>query len=463
MPGTTLVREAPLPVWTRPTPAPPIQHKRVYHDDTAATSFGFPVALIYLFALFSLGTEFSLALLGVKPYLTWICGPLGMIAAIASGNLFRTWKPGPGRWLILFTLWMLLALPLSYYKTGSLDVMTEYTTRQLPALFLLAALVTSLRQVEWFCRMMAFAGLFLLVMCVKFGGYSDNRFMIPGTSLENPNDFATHLLIAMPFCLLLVLNSGGFLKILGIAGVGGLTLTILRSGSRGALIALLAVIALLFWRLSGAQRASLVAICVVGGGLAVAIFPQVLWERFKTVFSSDPTPQNNAETASDSRTLELAESSSNARWYILKRSLEFTVKNPVFGLGPGNFAVAEAGLAKEQGKRGFWLGTHNSYTQASSEGGIPAFLFFTATVVSAIRANLRIHGLTRKHREFRSIANTALCLTLTLFGFAVNILFSHLAYRYYLPMLAGLTVAFSTLAEREIQAVLTPNRNGNRS
>jgi hypothetical protein len=450
-------------VRARAQPPPPFKPKLVYQDQTPATLLGFPIALVYVLALFSLSTELGMILLGVKPYITWITGPIGMMAAFASGNLLRSLKPGPGRWLILFTVWMILAIPFSIFRGGSLAVMQDYTLKQLPVLLMLVALTTSLGQVEWFCRTMAFTGVLLLLICLKFGGYADNRFMIPNTSLENPNDFATHLLIALPFCLLMILNSSRFsvLKVIGIVGVGGLTLAILRSGSRGGLIALLAVIALLFWHLPGIQRVSLLAVCVVCAGLATAIFPQVLWDRFKTILSTEAPAQTSTDsTSTDSRTVEFAESSTNSRWYLLKRSLVFSAKNPILGLGPGNFVVAETGLAKQEGRRGAWLGTHNSYTQASSEGGIPAFLFFTAALVSSIGINARIYKRTWRHRELKPIANTALCLMLALSGFAVDILFSHLAFRYYLPMLAGITMAFSAVAEREIQAALAPSRNG---
>jgi putative inorganic carbon (HCO3(-)) transporter len=436
-----------IPTHTRATPPAPIRPKPIYVDNTATTGLTFPIALFYVFALFSLGNEFSIILLGVKPYFTWVTGPIAIIAAVASGNLFRAWDLGPGRWLILFTFWMMLATPFAIYHAGSIAAIQEYTLKQLPVLFMLAALITSLRQVEWFCRMMAFAGLMMVGISLRYGGFSDNRFMLPGTSLENPNDFATHLLLALPFCLLMMLNSSWIFRIIGIASSGSLVLIILRSGSRGGFIALMAMVAIMFWKMSGGQRVVVLAVCIICGSIAMAVFPQILWDRFKTILSTDTSAENSTE----SRTVALAEASTNGRMYLLRRSLEFTARHPIFGLGPGNFIVAEAADANAKNERGSWLGTHNSYTQASSEGGIPAFLFFAAAVVSAIRINGGIYRRTRQRPEFKRIANIALCLMLTLIGFAVNILFSHLAFRYYLPMLAGLTVAFSAITEREIR------------
>jgi O-antigen ligase len=272
--------------------------------------------------------------------------------------------------------------------------------------------------------------------------------------LENPNDFATHLLIALPFCLLMMLNAGRFslMRIIGLVGLAGVTLTIVRAGSRGGLIALVVVLMLLIWKGTGGQRVALLGIFLACAGIAAAVFPQVLWDRFKTIISSESTVSPGETLEEAANTVELAEASIRGRWYVLQRSLEYTIRNPLFGVGPGNFPVAEADAAKALGRRPAWMETHNSYTQASSEGGIPAFLFFTAALVSAIRINAKIHRLARNNPQLRSVANIALCLMLALTGFGVNILFSHLIFRYYLPMLVGATIAFSHVAEREIQA-----------
>jgi len=328
--------------------------------------------------------------------------------------------------------------------------MREFVLKQLPALLMLAALTTNMKQMQWLCRMIAFAGAMMVVLSLRFGGYVDNRLTLPGTSLGNPNDFATHLLLILPFCVWLIFSSSWAFKIVGVVSSGALGLIVLRSGSRGGFLTLIAMIAVIFWKSSGGQRLAIVAVCVAGTVLAVSIFPQVLWNRFETIYAGAPPANVGGFGDDSSETVAVAESSTNARWYILKRSVEFTLQNPLFGLGPGNFAIKEADLAHGEGRRGSWIGTHNSYTQASSEGGIPAFLFFAATLFSAMRINAGIHKRTRNRPELRNISRTALCLLVTIAGFSVNILFSHLAFRFYVPMLVGMTIAFSVVVEQEM-------------
>ena len=52
-----------------------------------------------------------------------------------------------------------------------------------------------------------------------------------------------------------------------------------------------------------------------------------------------------------------------------------------------------------------------------------------------------------------SIRNTAFCMMVSILGFCISIFFSAISYRYYLPSLVGLTIAFSAAAQREMNSV----------
>jgi O-antigen ligase len=71
-------------------------------------------------------------------------------------------------------------------------------------------------------------------------------------------------------------------------------------------------------------------------------------------------------------------------------SLETTAKHPLFGIGPGQF----------ENFSGSWHLTHNTYTEFSSEAGLPAlclFLFLVWTTFKNLRvraADVRLRVLT---------------------------------------------------------------------
>ena len=104
------------------------------------------------------------------------------------------------------------------------------------------------------------------------------------------------------------------------------------------------------------------------------------------------------------------------------------------------------------GHRGMWHETHNSYTQISSECGIPALIFFVSAVVSAYRLALKTYRLARANPGNCGIAATAFSLMLGIIGFMSVIMFANFGYRFYEPALCGLCVMMYTAAQHEMAA-----------
>lgn len=140
----------------------------------------------------------------------------------------------------------------------------------------------------------------------------------------------------------------------------------------------------------------------------------------------------------DDEQLVEARGSSEARKNLLKASIKITIQNPLVGVGPGQFAVAENDDQKRLGRtRGAWQVTHNSYTEVSSETGIPGLLLFAGSFF--LSASSRCAGLSLRASLYPEVRRFATCLMLSIAAFAVCITFASLAYRFYLPTLIGLT------------------------
>lgn len=415
-------------------------------DRSAAVTVGFIATAVYIVALLTVSAELSTRIFGMKPYLTWVAGPIAFVAALASGNLFRMMSPGPARWFTLFAIWMVIGFPFGVYRQGSLDLLQEAITKQYVVLPFLICLVVTRKQMHAMMMTMGLTALLVAAITWKYGEYSGNRLIVRGTSLGNPNDLATHVVLALPFCLWIMLNHSKFsiFRFLGMAGMLGMLLITLRTSSRAGLLALAACFAVWFFKVGGRQKIVLVVTVVACMLLAAAIFPGIVFQRLGTFFSSQPAE------GQDARTLELATASSEQRMEVLKQSLVLTMMNPVFGVGAGNFVIAEATAARDAGERADWLGTHNSYTQASSEGGMLAFIFFTGSLVSAIRMANSLHTRTKNLPQLKDLSTAAFCLLLSMAGFAVCIFFAHLAFRYYVPLLLGLTIALKQVVDREL-------------
>jgi O-antigen ligase len=158
----------------------------------------------------------------------------------------------------------------------------------------------------------------------------------------------------------------------------------------------------------------------------------------------------------DAEMLGSAVTSSSNRMQMLLRSLELTAKHPLFGVGPGMFPVAENDMAVAEGKRGAWLGTHNSFTEVSSECGIPAFLFYSAILLLSLKKSYSLYRRTKANPEWKEISTHALALNYSLIAFFVTGIFVHSAYTALLPVLAGLTVSLVRTAEPLLAAASAP-------
>jgi O-antigen ligase len=133
---------------------------------------------------------------------------------------------------------------------------------------------------------------------------------------------------------------------------------------------------------------------------------------------------------------------------LVKTSLRYTLSHPLFGVGPDQFATAVSQDAARASQHLPWLGTHNTYTQVSSECGIPALFLYLAVIGLCLRSNFRLYRRTLDRRACRDLAGLSRCLLAGTLVFAVSAFFFHMAYSAYLPGLAGFTVALELAVAR---------------
>jgi O-antigen ligase len=172
------------------------------------------------------------------------------------------------------------------------------------------------------------------------------------------------------------------------------------------------------------------------------LMPAALKDRFVTTFSGEYLTASGELQAT-------ALASKEQRLMLLEHSLLLTFTHPLFGVGPGQFQVASSQEPEQQGIA--WRETHNAFTQVSSETGLPGFLLYVAAlwycfgITGALARASRAPGL-------EDLGAMAYCMRLSLVCFTVTSMFSSVAYAFYFPTLAGLTVALDAVGQREILA-----------
>jgi O-antigen ligase len=303
---------------------------------------------------------------------------------------------------------------------------------------LFAGTIVTWKECRWVFTCAAVSFLIPIVFSLYYGGASDRLNLDFKGSIANPNYLAAHLLLLLAFCLFFVLRpkSPFVFRILA-CGVGALGLyAILRTGSRGAMIALGVGMLLLIWRSTTRQRVIMTFLAPLAIAGTLFLIPTSTLNRL-TSFSPDE----------DSR-LEAIQSS-ESRQYLLRKSIDFSLQHPIFGVGMGQFSLVEGMTSREAGERGNWHETHNAFTQVSSETGMPALVFFVGSIAAMLLLFNKVVKRAKAvgHAEMMVAAN---CAFIGAVAFCVAIFFLSLAYVFYLPALTGLAIAMNACADREL-------------
>jgi len=180
-------------------------------------------------------------------------------------------------------------------------------------------------------------------------------------------------------------------------------------------------------------------VCIAAVLLVGVMFaPPVFWDRLGTLWNNPDTPEYTGQFRSELEELA-AEESTEGRLEILSRSIQYTIEHPIFGLGLGNFNLVSG--AQHSQEPNAWMGTHNTFTQISSEAGLPALAFYLALLASAVRSMKHIRLIARQPRHRPELKLMASATLVSLLSFAFGACVAHLAYEYYYFYVVAIAVA----------------------
>ena len=415
---------------------------------------GFVTLLMFLFVSYSRLIDFRFSYL----HLPMITSIFALTIAILSGGIKRAFTSRVGMCLCAFTIWILIAIPFSFWRGGSVHFFRELWSKSFLVFLIIPGLILTIRQ----CRNAMYTvgwGVLIVSLMALYFKYTieGGRLGLPDGMLTNPNDVAQVILIALPFWLLMAVSqkSNVFQRILAVGCMLLLLLVLFKTGSRGGLVTLVALCLLTFLRVSSANRLKLFgAVCVIAV-VCYPLVPRSLRERYKTVVSENKSDETF-----------IAQESKEERLQLLMMSLKLTARHPLLGLGPGQFETAAADYAKQNHQFAHWRETHNVYTQVSSEEGLPGLLFYVGAIIYCFK---ELHFVRRQSPKplptwnvthpqqsnsadlgmARELSWMAFCLELSLIAFCVFGCFSSTAYHFFFPTLAGIVVALGALGRQE--------------
>lgn len=411
--------------------------------------FSFLCFCIFNLAAYSRFFEWQLHWLHV-PFIT---STIALMGAAMEGRLLAVFGTRVGMCMAILTGLYTINVPFSTWRGGSMGIFTGEWLKTLATFAIAGALIFNLRQCRTALVSIGFGSGIAGLLVTSLGRVSGGRLSMSQGTLGNANTVAFDLLLGLPFLWLVLKdpNSGKLKKLLAACLMMNGTVAILRAGSRGGLIgfALLSFLFFLRSSITGKILMSCAGVLLVLGGLT--FLPSSVKARYATTFSGSDS-QAVQEAMSDSE--ESAVLSAAARRQLLINSLKVSLSHPLFGVGIGQFATYMARIENAEGLHSGWQGTHNTYTQISSEAGTPALIAFLCMIVFSITG---VHAVSKRAKtlrtpgnQFPDIIDVAFALNAALIVYAVCVCFDYIAYSTTLPVLAALAIALMRCGNLEL-------------
>ena len=264
---------------------------------------------------------------------------------------------------------MVVGVPFAYHRGIAFDIVIfRYLSNIIYFLVLISAIQTE-RHLKTIIFTIVCGTLFYSVFSLlRTSGDDIGRFSYG--KMYDPNDLAFILVSLSPLALIFITDQSKLKKLLGYLTFIISTIVIIKTGSRGGGVALGIVLLYLFASkriFSFGKKIFLISV------LLIAIFikiDQMPIERFTTII--DLKDDYNV-------------SSEFGRLSLWKRAAEFTLSNPVTGVGVGCFSFAIGYLRESEGILPRWQTAHSSYFLIAAEMGVPGILLFIVLILKNIK------------------------------------------------------------------------------
>ncbi len=332
--------------------------------------------------------------------------------------------------VILFAI-MLIGVPFSLWPARSLSFAIKSESENLVLMALVAASIRSMRDIEWFTKINLYGALFFsLIVSLFFSVGQDGR--LGNLVYYDANDFALVMVVTIPFALY-TLRAGNARKgrLLGLIALGFILLGIVKSGSRGGFISLIAVMMYILVRYGAIPRKVRTAIALAGVAFIAILGSDKYWTQISTI--ANPEGDYNWTDPV-------------GRKAVWERGLGYVEHSPIFGVGLRAFPIAEgeSDLARSLSAQGHgfkWSVAHNSFLETAAELGIPGLVVFISFFVVALRmlAAVRPGGRYGPWVTTRELAISQMLIG-SFVGFMIAGVFVSAEYFSYLYFLLGLAI-----------------------
>jgi O-antigen ligase len=402
---------------------------------TAKRTHGLTFVLLFLFSvvLYLRPYELIPALAGFKTMAFWV-GIVTLTAYFATqlaveGNL--TARPREVNMVLLIGVAGLLSIPLAIEPTEAWNTFVDFLIKTILIFIVLVNVIRTEGRMKLMMYLVLGVSIYLSIHVItdyqagvfKIGAAETNTQRVMGAIgglFENSNDLALHLVTMVPLAFMLGIENKNPLRRIVFWGTSLLMIAaVIITFSRGGFIGLIVMALVLVRKLGRRNKSMALGALVLGVIFFLVVAPGAYAGRLATIFDS----------AAD------VTGSSSQRTEVLKRSIWVTLRYPLFGVGLGNFHHKSA---QE-------LGTHNAYTQVSSEMGIAAMVFYIIFLVHPLRKLRMIEREMFERNENSRFYYFAIGIQASLVGFMVSSFFAAVAYQWYIYYLVAYAICLRRL------------------
>ena len=275
-----------------------------------------------------------------------------------------------------------LFIPIAQAPQDSWTVLLDLFIKVVIIFILMINVIDTRKRLESMMRLIVIAGTVLSIFAAfdyasgTFGTVDKSVGVriagVVGGIFSNPNDLATSFNLLIPLAVGLALLRQGRQRYFYFACAAILATGVVLTFSRGGFLGLVAVCAVLLWKLSRESKALSALALILTVFIFLSAMPVGYSGRIVSIFDhqSDPT------------------GSSQARIDLLNRGLELALAHPVLGLGIGNFHIYSI-----QEQR-----AHNSYLEIAAELGMLGLIAYLIMILAPLRSLRRIEKETTSAR-----------------------------------------------------------------
>lgn len=329
-----------------------------------------------------------------------------------------------GKALLLFSLWIMLSIPLSVYPGSSFKFLAEHYWKFVLFYCLIVAYGSSRDSLGKMVWAVIFAVSIFAIAAV--GGEGSSRFSL--IEAYDANENAMLFVIAIPLVFWKIVELKGWKSLFMVGIFILLVVGIMETKSRGGFLGLTVVTLVSLFQYKKFRKIGILRIVAVLALLLMVMYMRggsEYTERIASIFDQEQNYNYTAE---------------QGRIQVWMRGVDMLLSNPVFGVGANAYIAADGLLYENTGGR--FQAAHNSFVQVGAELGFPGLILFCYMIWKSIRY---LQAIVSRHSPVNSKASSFLPTTYSFIGAWVGYLvcgaFLSAAYTSVFYLLLGLSYA----------------------